>query len=199
MGVEHVTAHARDAPMREARPIGPRRVRAARLTVLLGGLPVSAIPQASVAHAHVKWFVPCNVAEAPIPLADVLTPAFWLFSALFVTLLSLCCVIERTASGTILAQYLDRWSEPLRQRQDEFLRAAAAIAFALLWADGGLILTPELKVTGVWLSAIQALIPIYLFARATLPAAGAGIVVLYGYGVGGASASCVSPGETHGP
>jgi hypothetical protein len=52
-----------------------------------------------------------------------------------------------------------------------------------LWADGGLIVTPELKASSTWLSAIQLLIPMYMFARATLPAAGAGIIVLYGFGV----------------
>ena len=59
----------------------------------------------------------------------------------------------------------------------------AAVSFALLWADGGLILTPELKADDPGLSIIQLLIPLYLFARATLPAAGTGILVLYGYGV----------------
>jgi hypothetical protein len=59
----------------------------------------------------------------------------------------------------------------------------SAVSFALLWADGGLIITPELKASSIWLSAIQLLIPIYMFWRATLPAAGAGIIVLYGYGV----------------
>src|SRR4029078_12455556 len=34
----------------------------------------------------------------------------------------------------------------------------------------------------IWISAIQLLIPLFLVARATLPAAGAGILVLYGYG-----------------
>jgi hypothetical protein len=59
----------------------------------------------------------------------------------------------------------------------------AAVSFALLWADGTVILTPELKASSTSLSAIQLLIPIYLFSRATFPAAGIGIIVLYGYGV----------------
>jgi hypothetical protein len=70
----------------------------------------------------------------------------------------------------------------LHRRTDELLRAVAAVSFALLWADGGLILTPELKADDPKLSVIQLLIPLYLFERATLPAAGAGILVLYGYG-----------------
>jgi len=175
-----------NVPVRDAGPAGPRRAGPARPIVIAGSVVVvvvNAIPMASVAHAHVKWFVACNVADEPIPLAAVFTGAFWLFSTLFVALLSVGCAAERTAFGAILARRLDLWSDPLRRRADEFLRATTAIAFALLWADGGLILTPELKATGIWLSAIQALIPIYLFTRATLPAAGAGILILYGYAV----------------
>jgi hypothetical protein len=183
MSVDRTAPPVGNGPVLDTPHAGSRRARLARSTVIVGSLVVGAIPMATVADAHVKWFVTCNVADEPLPLTAVFTPAFWLLSALFVTSFSLACAAEQTAFGAILARRLDRWSEPLHRRADEFLRAAAAIAFALLWADGGVILTPELKATGMWLSAIQALIPIYLFGRATLPAAGAGILVLYGYAV----------------
>ncbi len=143
---------------------------------------VSAIPMATTASAHVKWFVTCNAADDPLPPQAVFTPTFWLFSALFVTLLYVGCAIEETKLGTSLSGLIDRWTEPLHKRADGLLRAVAAVSFTLLWADGDCILTPELKGSGTWLSAIQVLIPIYLIARATLPAAAAGILVLYGYG-----------------
>src|SRR5205823_191391 len=90
---------------------------------------------------------------------------------------------ERTALGAAISQRLDRHAAPLHRRADDLLRSVAAVSFALLWADSGLIITPELKARSIWLSAIQLLIPMYMFGRATLPAAGAGIIVLYGYGV----------------
>src|SRR5262249_20241357 len=93
------------------------------------------------------------------------------------------CAAERTALGASITQLVDRHAAPLHRRADDLLRSVAAVSFALLWADGGLIITPELKASSIWLSAIQLLIPMYMFARATLPAAGAGIIVLYGYGV----------------
>lgn len=92
------------------------------------------------------------------------------------------CAIEQTPFGAAFLRQLNRLTEPLHRRTDELLRAVAAVSFALLWADGGLILTPELKADDPSLSVIQLLIPLYLFGRATLPAAGAGILVLYGYG-----------------
>jgi hypothetical protein len=112
-----------------------------------------------------------------------LTATFLLFFTLFLILLYLGCTAERTALGASISQLLDRYAAPLHRRADDLLRSAAAVSFALLWADGGLIVTPELKASSVWLSAIQLLIPMYMFGRATLPAAGAGIIVLYGYGV----------------
>jgi hypothetical protein len=137
---------------------------------------------ATAASAHVKWFVTCDASNAPLPLRTVFTTTFWLFSALFVTLFYMVCAIEETAFGAFLSRLLDRWTEPLHKRTDALLRAVTAVSFALLWADGSVILTPELKGSGIWLSAIQVLVPIYLVGRATLPAAAAGILVLYGYG-----------------
>src|SRR5262245_8773134 len=164
---------------------GFRRVRSrtATLTAIIGCLTISAIPLSSVAAAHVKWFVACEPSDQPIPFQTVLTDEFWLFAALFIVLFYLACRAEQTALGACLMQLLDRATGFLRNRIDVLLRGAAAVSFSLLWANGTLILTPELKSGGVGLSAIQALIPIYLAARPTLPAAAAGIVVLYGYGV----------------
>jgi hypothetical protein len=148
----------------------------------LGCLMVSAIPFATAASAHVKWFVTCNVSDDPLPPAAVFTPTFWLFSALFVTLLYVGCAIEETKLGASLSRLLDQWTEPFHKRIDGLLRAVTAVSFTLLWADGNIILTPELKGSSTWLSAVQVLVPIYLIARATLPAAAAGIFVLYCYG-----------------
>jgi hypothetical protein len=153
-----------------------------RVATWLGCLVVSAMALATEASAHVKWFVTCNPSDDPLPPAAVFTPTFWLFSALFVTLLFVGCAIEQTKLGASLSRLLDLWTEPLHKRTDGLLRAVAAVSFTLLWADGNIILTPELKGSSTWLSAIQVLVPIYLIARATLPAAAAGIFVLYCYG-----------------
>jgi hypothetical protein len=137
----------------------------------------------TTASAHVKWIVNCNVSDDPLPVQAVFTPTFFLLFTLFLILLYLGCRAERTALGASISQLVNCYAAPLHRRADDLLRSAAAISFALLWADGQLIITPELKASSVWLSAIQLLIPMYMFTRATLPAAGAGIIVLYGYGV----------------
>jgi hypothetical protein len=151
--------------------------------VFFGYFAVSSIATATNAAAHVKWFVNCNVSDAPLPIYEVFTATFFQCLALFLSLIYFACMAERAAVGSVLLGLLDRCTAPLHGRADELLRATAAICFALLWADGSVILTPELKASSISLSAIQLLIPIYLFSRATLPAAGLGIIVLYGYGI----------------
>ena len=130
------------------------------------------------ATAHVKWFVNCNPSDDPLPATEVFTKIFFLFFSLFLVVLYAGCKFEQTSLGATISQLLDRVMACLHRRSDDLLRSVAAVSFALLWADGRLILTPELKVSSMWLSAIQLLVPIYMFWRATLPAAGAGIIVL---------------------
>jgi hypothetical protein len=156
--------------------------RATKGLMFSGCLVISFISMTGVASAHVKWFVPCVVSDDPLPVQAVLTTKFFLFLALFLALFYLACAVEQTRFGAMVSKFLDQLTEPLRDRVDDLLRAAAAVFFALLWAHGGLILTPELEANSFWLSAIQLLIPLFLGARATLPAAGAGIVMLYVYG-----------------
>ena len=172
-----------EAAHQPGRDCGRACSRIARPALLAGGVIAGLAQTTTTATAHVKWFVNCKVSDDPLPLQAVFTPTFLLFVWLFLALLYLGCAAERTALGASITQLLDRHAAPLYRRADDLLRSAAAVSFALLWADGGLIITPELKASSIWLSAIQLLIPMYMFARATLPAAGAGIVVLYGYGV----------------
>jgi hypothetical protein len=169
----------RDSSTQNAGGIG---FRVTTPMIFAGCLLINLVPMADNAWAHVKWFVACNVSDDPLPVGAVFTKMFFLFAALFLTVFYFGCEIEQTVFGAVLSRHLNRLTEPLHRRTDELLRAVAAVAFALLWADGGLILTPELKADNPRLSVIQLLIPIYLFGRATLPAAGAGILVLYGYG-----------------
>lgn len=159
------------------------RSRCVKLPVFAGYLVITSIAMTVTAAAHVKWFVNCGVSDSPLPVQAVLTTSFFQFLALFLALFYLACIAERTVFGAMLLRLLDRCTAALHGRADELLRAAAAVFFALLWAQGGLILTPELNASSISLSATQLLIPICLFTRTTLPAAGAGIIILYGYGV----------------
>jgi hypothetical protein len=183
MRTVHATIRNCHSPALNAKDARSKMSRLTKLVIVAGCLVTALISTATTASAHVKWFVDCNVSDDPLPAQAVFTPTFFLFLALFLTLFYLACKAERTALGASVSGFLDHWTQLLHDRADDLLRAAAAVSFALLWADGGLILTPELKASSTWLTAIQLLIPAYLFGRATLPAAGAGIIVLYACGV----------------
>lgn len=180
MRIDHVAVRERHLTPLDA---GRVTIGCLRQTIFAGSLIVSSLMMSTTAAAHVKWFVNCNVSDAPLPAQTVFTSKFVLFSILFLVLFYVGCRAEQSVPGCNISKRLDRCTAPLHARADDLLRAVAAVSFALLWADGRLILTPELKADSIWLSAIQLLIPIYMFARATLPAAGAGIIVLYGYGI----------------
>jgi hypothetical protein len=163
--------------------VTPVASRIATVAISVGCFVVTSFSTATVAAAHVKWMVTCDASDDPLPLQAVFTGTFWIFTTLVLALFYLVCAVEDTRVGAYFSRLLDRWTAPLHERADVLLRAAGAVSFALLWANGGIILTPELRDNHAWLSAIQALIAIYLAARATLPAAAVAILVLYGYGV----------------
>ena len=180
MRTDQTAIRERDGLASTTGRVGPQIAK----TVLLAGYSIVGVLLTPVtATAHVKWFVNCNPADDPLPAADVFTKTFFLFFSIFLVLLYVGSKLEQTVLGASISQLLDRVTATLHHRADDLLRSVAAISFALLWADGRLILTPELKASSVWLSAIQLLVPLYMFWRATLPAAGVGIIVLYGHGI----------------
>jgi hypothetical protein len=163
--------------------VEPAGSRIAMAATSIGFFAVTLITSATPASAHVKWLVTCNPSDDPLPLQAVLTGPFWLFTSLFLVLFYSACELEDTPAGSYVSGMLDRSTASVRRRADALLRAAVAVFFALLWADGSLILTPDLRDSHAWLSAMQVLAAVYMAARATLPSAAAAILVLYGYGV----------------
>jgi len=167
----------------QASRVGRAGLRIVKMLVSAGYSVIGVTLTPMSATAHVKWFVNCNPADDPLPATEVFTKTFFLFFSIFLVVLYVGCKVERTALGANISQLIDRMTATLHRRADDLLRSVAAVSFALLWADGRLILTPELKASSLWLSAIQLLVPLYMFYRATLPAAGVGIIVLYGHGI----------------
>ena len=73
----------------------------------VGCLIVGLILTSTTAAAHVKWFVNCNVSDNPLPIQAVFTTTFFVFFGLFLILLYLGCVAERTVLGANVSQLLD--------------------------------------------------------------------------------------------
>lgn len=148
-----------------------------RAALLTGAL---AIALALPAQAHVKWFAPYIVQAAPqnvsVTLAD---PWFWLGIALVTFFLLLTRYVERMPLGNTVMDAMDRISDPLWNRLDDFVRAMIAAFFIAIFAVGGVYLTPDLKTPSEWVSWTQLLIAAGIFSRRTMPLSAAGIIGLW--------------------
>jgi hypothetical protein len=135
------------------------------------------------AHAHVKWFAPYDVAQAPIGLTGVLNLTFIGLLILTLVLLWIFCVLERTAIGATLLASVDEVFSPVRGKTDTLMRAGAGGFFVAIWAHGGIILTPELFTTSAATEWLQLAIAAGLVFRVTMPLSALGMVVLFAQGI----------------
>ncbi len=135
------------------------------------------------AQAHVKWFAPYNVAQAPVGLTGVLNPSFIGLLILTLVLLWVFCLLERTAIGVTLLASVDEVFSLLRGKTDTHRRAGTAGFFVAIWAHGGIILTPELYTTSAATEWLQLAIAVGLVFRITMPLSALGMVVLFAQGI----------------
>lgn len=191
MGINRTVSRERNRPGRNCKHVATRLRKA---TAFVSCLAINAFPMATTASAQDRWFALC-MSDGPLRIEKVFTTTFFLCAALFLTLFYFVCAIEQTAFGAAFARFLDRCTESVRRYREPLLRAVSAVSFAMLWTDIGPNLTQvsqhfgdlrgsirDLNLNAIWLPVIQLLIPVYQFMRATLPAAGAAILVLCGYG-----------------
>ncbi|WP_375465781.1 hypothetical protein [uncultured Methylobacterium sp.] len=144
-----------------------------------------ALPAALIApgeaSAHVKWFCAFDVAGQPRGLEQVLCMDFEWLVGLAVVCLMFGCLAEGTPLGTALLNALDRVTARLRTDTELLVRATLGFFLVSLFTLGGIILTPELKTDAAWIPWFQLAIAACLIWRRTMPLAGAGIVVLFGF------------------
>ncbi len=135
---------------------------------------------ASSAHAHVKWFAPYIVEAKPRPITATLTdPWFWIAIALVLFFLVATRFVEDTKVGARLTELMDRATDPLWNRLDDFIRAIIAMFFVAIFAVGGVYLTPDLKTPANWVSWSQLAIAVGIFSKRTMPLSAAGIIGLW--------------------
>jgi len=132
------------------------------------------------AKAHVKWFAPYIVGAPPAPVSATLTDGwFWLAIALVLVFFIAARALERSSSGAAILRGMDRVTDPLWLRLDDFVRAVIAAFFVAIFAVGGVYLTPDLKTPAEWVSWAQLLIAAGIFSRKTMPLSAAGIIGLW--------------------
>lgn len=151
----------------------PVMVRAALLSVCCFVL-------VSPAHAHVKWFAPYIVEARPQSILATLTDV-WFWTAVVLVLVFLMATrwVEETTFGERVTATMDRLTDPLWTRLDDFVRAVIAMFFVAIFAVGGVYLTPDLKTPAEWVSWAQLAIAAGIFSRRTMPFSAAGIIGLW--------------------
>jgi hypothetical protein len=132
------------------------------------------------ASAHVKWFMSYDVTQAPTLVGNVLTAQFLMLFTGFALLVF---------AGVMVDRYIaDKWPVIAKEAQradfeERLLRAGMGGFFMALFAAGGVILTPELRTDADWPSWLQLAIAISMLSNRTCILGGAGIAILYAYGV----------------
>lgn len=141
---------------------------------------LSAVLAPLPAFAHVKWFAPYVVGATPAPLTDTLANGwFWLGIILVLIFFAVAVLIERHAIGDAIVEVIDRATNPLWSRADDFMRVVIGAFFVAIFAVGGVYLTPDLQTPNEWVSWLQLLIAALVFSRRTMPLAAAGIIGLW--------------------
>jgi hypothetical protein len=132
------------------------------------------------AWAHIKWFAPYDVCQAPAPISGVLTQHFLLVFAGFTLLLVGSFLVDcfaATKSWTLANL------APHEDSEERLLRGGTAAFFMALFATGGTILTPELWTDADWPAWLQLGIVASMLSARTCAIGSLGILVLYGYGI----------------
>jgi len=155
-------------------------VHAASAGVFAAALLAAALLAAAPAQAHVKWFAPYIVDASPQPIGATLTNEwFWIGIALVLAFFLVARAVERSHAGEPVLAAMDRATDPLHRRLDDFMRVCIGGFFIAVFAVGGVYLTPDLQTPSEWVSWAQLAIAVCVFSRRTMPIAAAGIIGLW--------------------
>ena len=133
------------------------------------------------ASAHVKWFMPYDVATTPMPLHGVLTPSFVVLVTIFSVLIFIALLVDRWLARRVSAMVTTSFCPHAEER---ILRVGMGAFFVALFATGGTILTPELKTGADWPAWLQLGIAASLLSARSCIVGGVGILVLLAYAAG---------------
>jgi hypothetical protein len=141
---------------------------------------------ASEVFAHVKWFAPYDVSDAPRGITDVFTETFWIIGILSFIVVFLGAWLDRI--WTSANSQVDRYRALVLQNLDRgyelrAFRYTLIIFFTAVWTIGDVILTPELKHDSVFIGGIHLLMLAALLSDRTSRYAGYGVFILWAYSV----------------
>ena len=104
---------------------------------------------------------------------------FWIGVVLVMVFMMLTRLVEQSRFGAATITFMDRATDPLWNRLDDFICCVIAAFFVAIFAVGGIYLTPDLKTPAEWVSWLQLLIAAGVFSKRTMPLSAIGIIGLW--------------------
>ena len=134
------------------------------------------------AFAHVKWFSDFSFADKPNGFTEVLTPTFYWLALLSMVVIALMVMVEQWLAHKPWMKRLDGWLASNANRNVDIMRLG--MGATLLWAwQAGTLLAPELKIENEKILWLEFLMAFLLVFPKTCKWTGAGLIVLYLYGI----------------
>jgi hypothetical protein len=135
------------------------------------------------AQAHVKWFVDFSFADEPRSLAEAVMPLFLGLTVLSMVAIGSLVLVDRFLSAQPWYQKINDWLEARSVYSLDIIRLGLAATLLLSW-QADTMLMPDLRIDDTpivgWLQFFLILLLIF---RQTVPLAGVGTLLLFGYGV----------------
>ena len=154
-----------------------KTVRSASLATVL------CLASATPAAAHVKWFSRFSYADPPRTLGEVVTPTFLALALLSVVVVAALVPVDRWMEGRGWNQRANGWLAERSGQSRLVMRVGTGMVLLLAW-QADLVLVPGLPIPAPWVGWLEfALAALLLFERTTA-LAGAGLLLLFGFGVG---------------
>ena len=137
---------------------------------------------ATPAMAHVKWFSRFSFADPPRGLREVVTPTFLALAVLSVVVVAALVPVDRWMEGRAWYRVANGWLAERSAQSRLVMRVGTGMVLLLAW-QADLVLVPDLPIPAPWVGWFQfALAALLLFERTTA-LAGAGLLLLFGFGV----------------
>src|SRR5215475_1191605 len=131
------------------------------------------------ASAHVKWFCAYDVAGQPRGLDSVLCQDFELLVVLALLGLYVTSLVECSFLGEAIIDALDRITARIQPYTELIIRAVCGFFFVSIWAVGGILLTPELKLNCPLAGFLHLVIAAGVLSRRTMPISALGIGIVF--------------------
>jgi hypothetical protein len=137
----------------------------------------------TLAWAHVKWFSRFSFADPPRSLGEVVAPTFVALALLSVVVVAALVPVDLWMERRDWYQRVNGWLAARSDRSRLVMRVGTGMVLLLAW-QADLVLVPDLPIPAPWVGWLEFGLAALLLFEQTTALAGAGLLLLFGLGVG---------------